>query len=443
MPARTAAQTAIRGAFHRWPVLQRAALRLLDGVYAAALLPFRRYRRAGSTLESPALLANTAEYNAAAERYFAGVSDETFLLDKPFSDPALAAKHLIDAGVLIDAMRVQRGDVVAEIGAGSCWLSHMLNRFGCRTISIDVSPTAIAIGRRLFERDPRTNWTLQPVFAAYDGRRLPLDAGSCDRIVINDAFHHIPNQRELLREMHRVLRDDGVVAMSEPGYGHGSASHSRAEAQSGVLENELVLEDLAALAREAGFRETTVIAASPLVRHEIPAHTLGAFMGGRGFAGFWKAFCSGLEQHHYIVLHKGSVEPTTRRPSRLAARIDVSGAREKVVHAGIRQTVRLRITNIGDTRWLREGDAGRGWTRLGAHLYRNGPPRESIDFDWCRVSLPRDVQPGQQVEIGAELPAISQPGDFVIEFDLVVEGLTWFADRGSAPATLHVRVNDR
>ena len=439
MPSRAPIQSAARGALHRWPFLQRAALRLLDGVYVVALLPFRRARVAGRTAEPPALLANTTAYNEAAERYFARVTDPTFLLGKPFSDTALAAKHLIDAGVLIDAMRLRPRDVVVEIGAGSCWLSHMLNRFGCRTISIDVSPTAVGFGRQLFERDPRTNWALEPAFLAYDGRRLPLDDGCCDRIVINDAFHHIPNQRELLSEMRRVLRGDGVVAMSEPGYGHAAAAHSVVEAESGVLENELVLEDLAALATAVGFRETTVIVASPLVRHELPARDLGAFMGGKRFASYWKALCSGLEQHHYILLHKGPAQATTRRPARLTARIGIL-RRPDPMTDGPPPSVDLRVTNIGDTRWLAGEQSGTGWTRVGAHLYREGTPRECVDFDWYRIDLPHDVGPGEQATIRAELPSIREPGDYVVVFDLVVEGLTWFADRGSSPASLQIRI---
>ena len=432
MPSRTLVQSAARDASHRWPIVQRVALRLLDAVYGVALLPFRRTRVTGRAAERHAVVVNTAAYNEAAEQYFAAVADPTFLLDKPFSDTALAAKHLIDAGVLIDAMRLRPGDVVAELGAGSCWLSHMLNRFGCRTISIDVSPSAVALGRQLFERDPRTNWTLEPAFLAYDGRRLPLEDAGCDRIVMNDAFHHIPNQRELLSEMHRVLRDDGVVAMSEPGYGHAAAAHSVAEAESGVLENELVLEDLAALAAAVGFRETTVVVASPLVRHELPARDLGAFMGGKGFATYWKALCSGLEQHHYILLHKSAAHPTTRRPGRLTARIDIV--------RGTASHVDLRVTNIGDTRWLAGEQSGTGWTRVGAHLYRERPPRGCVDFDWYRVDLPHDVEPGDDVTIRAVLPAIREAGDYVVVFDLVVEGLTWFADRGSSPEPLRIRV---
>lgn len=408
----------------------------LDGVYRLALAPFRRSRVAGQASEATPLLVGTDTFNEAAERYFATHPNPGYLLDKPFSETHLVSKHLIDAGVLIDALRAAPGDVVAELGAGSCWLSHMLNRFGCTTIAIDVSPTAVALGRRLFERDPRTNWRLEPKFLAYDGRRLPLADASCDRIVINDAFHHIPNQRDLLAEMHRILRSDGLVAMSEPGYGHAAAEHSIEEAHSGVLENELVLEDVAALAESVGFREVTVVAASPLVRREIPARDLGAFMGGKRFAEYWKSFCSGLEQHHYIVLHKGPSQPTTRRPRHLLARIEIASITD-VVSVGQRPHVALRVTNIGDTRWLAQ--QGTGWTRAGAHLYRAGDRRELVEFDWWRAALPGDIQPGRHARLAADLPPFQEPGDYLAIFDLVVEGLTWFADRGSSRVTVPMR----
>lgn len=439
MPSRTPLQSALARLFDRWPGAQRVSLDALDLAYQVALLPFRRARARRGPAPAAALESKTDEYNEAAERYFARFPDPSFLVGKPFSDSGLAAKHLIDAGVLIDAMRLRAGDVVAEIGAGSCWLSHMLNRLGCATVSIDVSSTAIALGRQLFERDPRTNWTLEPRFLTYDGRRLPLADGSCDRIVINDAFHHVPNQRQVMREMIRVLRDDGLVAMSEPGRGHSAAAHSVAESETGVLENELVLEDLAALAQEVGFREATVVVASPLVRHEIAARELGAFMGGKGFARYWKSLCSGLEQHHYLLLHKGAPHATTRRPSRLIARIEAEPA-ALAIPPGRRARVSVRIANTGDTVWLAGERAGSGWTRLGAHLYHAGPPRRAIDFDWQRLELSHDVQPGAQAVITAELPPIAVPGDYAVVFDLVVEGLTWFADRGSQPAIVVVRV---
>jgi SAM-dependent methyltransferase len=442
MPDRHIFQHAALRVFHRWPLVQRLAMGILNAFYQLALLPFRRSHVGGASREQADLVARTDSYNAAAERYFATFANPEFLLDKPFSETHLTAKHLIDAGVLIDAMRLTPGDTVVEIGAGSCWLSHMLNRYGCRTISLDVSPTAMALGKTLFERDPRTHWRLDPRFLTYDGRSIPLPSSSCDRIVINDAFHHIPNQRELLTEMHRILTGDGAIAMAEPGRGHGSAEQAVHESTStGVLEHELALDDLAALARDCGFERVTIVAASPLARREIPARELGAFMGGCGFAHYWKEFCSALEQHHYIVCYKGSPDATTARPGRLSARLRVAGG----THLRIRQqqsaTVTLCITNTGDTRWLQSEQPGKGWTRIGAHLYRDGEPRELVEFNWFRAELPKTVPPGSQMTAVLTLPAIATPGRYLVVLDLVVEGMTWFADRGSGVAAVTIDVS--
>jgi SAM-dependent methyltransferase len=431
----------VREFFRHVPVAKSITFGLLDAWFQVWLLPFRRFRRHGATTENQALLDRADEYNRAAEDYFANFQNPSFLLNKPFSDPAGLPKHLMDVGILIAAGKIAPGDVVAEIGAGSCWLSHMLNRYGCPTISIDVSPTALDLGKRLFETDPFTNWNMNPRFAPYDGHRLPLDAGSCDRIVISDAFHHIPNQRELLTEMHRALRPDGIVAMSEPGAGHGDAEHSLKEARDwGVLENELVVEDLAALARDCGFDEVRVVIQSPLIETEIEARHFRSFMGGKGFARYWNHLCRALEQHHYIVCYKSAPVATTRRPKRLRARIDgVDGARTEVA-AGAPLRLELRIINEGDTVWLGGAMPRGGWTRLGAHLERDNDAREVVNFDWWRAPFPGDVAPGAEVRVRAELPAIAEPGRYRVVIEPVIEGMCWFFERESDPLVLAITV---
>jgi SAM-dependent methyltransferase len=385
----------------------------------------------GKAEERDELLRRTDEYNAAAEIYFSRVTNTDFLMMKPFSDAEETARHLVDVGVLMQAMRLRPGDVVAEVGAGSCWLSHMLNLFGCRTIAIDVSPTAIAIGRRLFETDARTNWTLDPQFLAYDGHALPVASASCDRVLVKDAFHHIPNQREILREMRRILRPDGVLAMCEPGLGHASAKSSQDESATGVLENELDLSDLAALAEACGFEAVKVVVANRGEPYEIDARNLGAFMGGKGVARYWTRLCSSLTHHHYLVCYKGSDLKTTRRPGVLSAHITLLSSEVVPTPGAEAQRVRIRVANLGDTHWIANAGAGGGWTRVGVHLQRAGAELQSLDFDWLRFALPRDVAPGSQVEMELVMPHPRPDGDYVATIDLVVEGLTWFASRGS------------
>src|SRR5690606_20531808 len=111
--------------------------------------------------------------------------------------------------------------------------------------------------------------------------------------------------------------------------------------------------------------------------------------------------------------------------------------------AGQPLRVTLDVQNTAETRWLAAEEEG--WTRIGAHLYRAGEPDELIDFDWVRVALPRDLAQYERVALPVQLPPLSDAGIYRIVFDIVVEGVLWFGDRGSPTTslTLSVRHSDR
>jgi SAM-dependent methyltransferase len=432
---------AVRRSFHpvwrRAPGLRSLALAAIDMAVRPLFLPFRLDRPRSQDTRAR-LEGQTDALNAAAERYFASHTDDAHLLDKPFSEPAALSRRLIDVGVLIDGLRLEPGDTVLELGAGSCWLSHLLNRFGCRTIAVDVSSSALAVGRRAFERDPQTNWSLDPQFLVYDGHTLPVAEGSVDRVLLYDAYHHLPNPARLLREMRRALRPDGIVAMSEPGRGHAETGTALSEAATGVLENELVVEDIGELAVASGFSAARVIVAANAPLAEIDVAGLRAFMGGRGFAQYWKNLCAALDGHHYLLLFAGDPAPTTRRARRLKAIVRPSQSPVRM-SAGQPSAIEIDLHNAGDTRWLSTPNRA-GWTRLGAHLYRGDASRTLVDFDWLRAALPRDVAPNETVRVRATLPAIAEAGDCIATFDLVIEGKTWFAERDSVSVDVPLRV---
>ena len=385
------------------------------------------------------LVARTDALNEAAERYFAHYPFNEYILGKPYSDPLHFPRYLFNLGVLFHWLRAAPGDRVMELGAGTCWVSHFLNLYGCRTVSVDVSPTALELGQELFRRDRRTRWELEPQFLAYDGHRLPAADASCDRIVLHDAFHHIPNPEEILREMARVLRSGGVVAMSEPGRRHSLAADSQADMrETGVLENDVVVEDLDALARRSGFSRVSLIPVSLDSTIEIPAAGLEPFLQGKGFHDYWLRLCQGSLASHYVVLYKGEYVPTTRRPELLRAGIELlEPATDGVLRVAAGSAPRLgcRLRNLGDTRWLAESRSEIGTARLGA---RFRTPEGTVD--WSRASLPRDLDPGEEVVLALELPVISQPGRYLVVFDMVSEFVTWFGQRGSSVVSLELAV---
>ena len=153
-----------------------------------------------------------------AELYYRNISDPTPQMAKPFSSILEAPDLLCKLGLLISGLKLGKSMVVLDFGAGTCWLSRFLNQLQCSTICVDVSITALNIGKKLFNNFPIIGELSNPpgsfILMAI---ALMIEDESVDRIVCFDTFHHIPNQNEILREFFRVLKPGGIVGFSEPG----------------------------------------------------------------------------------------------------------------------------------------------------------------------------------------------------------------------------------
>ena len=410
---------------------------IYDRLYATAWL--NQPPAAHSRFTPEQIIARTDAFNAAADRYFAEHEDPAFLLGKPYTDTRNFARHFFDIGVLAHWLRLAPGDVVLEIGAGTCWLLRFLNRYGCPTIAVDISPTALDMGRELFKSDPLVNWDLDPRFLPYDGHRIPLPDSHVDKIVLYDAFHHIPNQEEILKEMARVLKTGGVVMMSEPAPGHSHTAASRQEMDTwDVLENDIDVEELEPRVLACGFSRMTVVPVNLPTSVEVPVSGLRDFLGGRELRHYWGLLNTAFRSSTYSVLYKGEYRPTTRNPDNPRARIEISGDLARVP-AGTPARLDACLTNTGDTRWLCGTPQQRGTTQLAANLYRVDSDA-AVDAKWSRTLLPREVAPGEEISLQVVLPVIETPGEYRVVFDVIAEQVCAFAECGSPTAEVGVTV---
>lgn len=426
------------------PRLKQSARYLVRA--ARALDPRRRIgsmRHRHASHDEADLLARVEEYNRAAEAQWQSIANDpagrAHVQGKPFSTVRDTAAIFSHIGLTLEALDVGLGHTVLDFGSGSCWLSAILNRLGARTISMDVSPTALALGEETFRSDARLRHDLDPRFVPYDGHRIPLGDGSVDRAVCFDAFHHVPNQTEILRELFRVLRVGGRLVLAEPGEGHASTGHSRFDADTyGVLENDLHLDDLVQRAREVGF-DGALAKPYPDPR----AITLSAEDYLRLIEGDHSVYpLHILEDHlrvsHVVMLLKGAPRLDSRNPHELRAQITplatgaVSGA------AGMVAELPVRIENRGDTTWLSTLDPVGGYVNLGGHLLK--ADGQSLQRGFFAQSLPQDVSPGDAVEFVARFHLPDRLGRFRLALDLVDEKVAWFEQCGSPVAQIDVAV---
>ena len=62
------------------------------------------------------------------------------------------------------------------------------------------------------------------------------------------------------------------------------------------------------------------------------------------------------------------------------------------------------------------------------------------EFDGLRTTLPADLMPNKEVELEAKVKAPSKPGNYILEFDMLQELVSWFKDKGSKTSQINIKV---
>ena len=97
-----------------------------------------------------------------------------------------------------------------------------------------------------------------------------------------------------------------------------------------------------------------------------------------------------------------------------------------------RVRIPVRVRNTSAERWPATCDSG---LRLVANLRRppkqTGGPYRGVRRISGTAELPQAVEPGEEVELTVELRARGRPRRYILEMDLVDDGIAWFSEQGS------------
>jgi hypothetical protein len=254
----------------------------------------------------------------------------------------------------------------------------------------------------------------------------------------HDAFHHIPNQAEVLGEFARVLRPGGIACFCEPGRQHSSTPASQDEmARHRVLENDVVIEDIWQLAQRAGFSRLVV---RPVLDVSYSV-TLDDYLSivKKGHAGLAarEALMNGTASNSIFFLHKGTFVLDSRSAAHLSGHLTATPASIRVA-TGVEAALGVRCRNTGEAVWRssESSQGALGVVKVGIQLCdKEG---RVISRDWRRAALPRDVPPRESVNVECAL-AWAEPGRFGLRLDLVSEGVAWFG-AAAVPELIDVTV---
>ncbi len=116
--------------------------------------------------------------------------------------------------LLIQELNLKPGMVVADVGAGSGYLSRRMAPLvapGGRILAVDIQPEMLALLAKVAE-DPRYA-NVEPVQGSADDTHLP--AGSIDLAIMVDVYHELEFPWEVLESIVRALKPGGRVAFVE------------------------------------------------------------------------------------------------------------------------------------------------------------------------------------------------------------------------------------
>jgi 4-amino-4-deoxy-L-arabinose transferase-like glycosyltransferase len=107
--------------------------------------------------------------------------------------------------------------------------------------------------------------------------------------------------------------------------------------------------------------------------------------------------------------------------------------------AGEKATIRVRVKNISGAVWLGQDRSGDEYQiSLGNHwLDSQG---RTVANDDGRSALPADLRPGEETELPLTINTPRRAGQYVLEIDMLQEGVTWFGLTGSSTQRLRIEV---
>ena len=161
-----------------------------------------------------------------------------------------------------DRLPLVAAEAVLDIGCGTGAEARALLRrpdFAGRLLAVDQSPGLIEAAARLAAEEGLEG---RVDYRVGDAHRLDLPDGAFDVVIANTLLSHVVDPAAVLREMVRVTRPGGTVAVFDGDYASWAWAHPdpllaaavNAALVGTIVANPLLMRELPALLRDAGLR---------------------------------------------------------------------------------------------------------------------------------------------------------------------------------------------
>ncbi|MCP4256886.1 MAG: methyltransferase domain-containing protein [Ketobacter sp.] len=134
--------------------------------------------------------------------YFKEVATKWDTMRKGFFSDNVREKAYKVAGV-------KKGDVAADLGAGTGFITEGLAQRGVKVVAVDVVPEMLDVLTKNIDSPDLVETRVG------ESENLPLTDSSVDFAFANMYLHHVESPLVAIREMHRILKKDGLVVLTD------------------------------------------------------------------------------------------------------------------------------------------------------------------------------------------------------------------------------------
>jgi len=116
---------------------------------------------------------------------------------------------------LTESLDVKESDKVLDVGCGyGCTLRYITKKIGRNgeAIGLDIDEKSLAFAERLLKNSIRDGKL--KLVKANAAKKMAFGDGYFNKIVCHNVLECIPNKIEFINELHRILRNDGLIVMS-------------------------------------------------------------------------------------------------------------------------------------------------------------------------------------------------------------------------------------
>lgn len=110
------------------------------------------------------------------------------------------------------------------------------------------------------------------------------------------------------------------------------------------------------------------------------------------------------------------------------------------LRAGQKETIQVVIKNASDYLWAARGQRDGRFFMNAADVWFQADGETLVNNLDGRTNIPHDLYPGEEAKLPLQITAPGKPGEYILEIDMVQEGVGWFKDKGSTPFRIRVQV---